>query len=132
MTLLGSNLIAEQDLRVATGRDIQVLAAEETYTSYQYEKVKKSGIGAGGGLSIGYNKQERTDWIKGVSGGYAGSTVGSTAGNSTWTPAVMSASWPAVCWPRTAIFPLSAATSTSSRAWDRRGSRNITRSSNRA
>ena len=32
-------------------------------------------------MSIGYNKQERTDWIKGVSGGYAGSTVGSTAGN---------------------------------------------------
>ena len=48
VTLLGFNLIAEQDLRVATGRDIQVLAAEETYTSYQYEKVKKSGIGAGG------------------------------------------------------------------------------------
>ncbi|WZB60492.1 hypothetical protein WJ970_21190 [Achromobacter xylosoxidans] len=32
-------------------------------------------------MSIGYNKQERTDWIKGVSGGYAGSTVGSTHGN---------------------------------------------------
>ena len=56
------------------------MAAEETYNSYQYEKVKKSGFG-GGGFSIGYNKQERTDWMKGESGGYSSSTIGSAGGN---------------------------------------------------
>lgn len=80
MTVVGSNVVADRDVHIAVGRDLQVLAAEETYNSYQYEKVKKSGFG-GGGFSIGYNKQERTDWMKGESGGYSSSTIGSAGGN---------------------------------------------------
>ena len=52
MTVVGSNVVADRDVHIAVGRDLQVLAAEETYNSYQYEKVKKSGFG-GGGFSMG-------------------------------------------------------------------------------
>ncbi|WMD19452.1 hemagglutinin repeat-containing protein [Achromobacter seleniivolatilans] len=80
MTVVGSNVIGDNDVQIAVGRDLQVLAAEETYRDYQYEKVKKSGMG-GGGFSIGYNKQERIDWMKSASGGYTSSTIGSAGGD---------------------------------------------------
>ncbi|MGW8308381.1 MAG: hemagglutinin repeat-containing protein [Achromobacter pulmonis] len=82
MTVVGSNIVGDRDVEIAVGRDLQVLAKDETYKDYQYEKVKKSGFG-GGGFSIGYNKQERTDWMRGASGGYAASTIGSAGGNLT-------------------------------------------------
>ncbi|CUI31413.1 two-partner secretion domain-containing protein [Achromobacter dolens] len=83
MTVVGSNIVGDRDVEIAVGRDLQVLAKDETYKDYQYEKVKKSGFGGGGGFSIGYNKQERTDWMRGASGGYAASTIGSAGGNLT-------------------------------------------------
>ena len=83
MTVVGSNIVGDRDVEIAVGRDLQVLAKDETYKDYQYEKVKKSGFGGGGGFSIGYNKQERTDWMKGASGGYSASTIGSAGGNLT-------------------------------------------------
>ncbi|WP_241052890.1 hemagglutinin repeat-containing protein [Achromobacter xylosoxidans] len=81
MTVVGSNIVGDRNVEIAVGRDLQVLAKDETYKDYQYEKVKKSGFGGGGGFSIGYNKQERTDWMRGASGGYAASTIGSAGGN---------------------------------------------------
>ncbi|GAB1841193.1 hypothetical protein MyNCGM152_19430 [Achromobacter xylosoxidans] len=81
MTVVGSNIVGDRDVEIAVGRDLQVLAEDETYKDYQYEKVKKSGFGGGGGFSIGYNKQERADWMRGASGGYAASTIGSAGGN---------------------------------------------------
>lgn len=83
MTVVGSNIVGDRDVEIAVGRDLQVLAKDETYKDYQYEKIKKSGFGGGGGFSIGYNKQERTDWMKGASGGYSASTIGSAGGNLT-------------------------------------------------
>lgn len=83
MTVVGSNIVGDRDVEIAVGRDLQALAKDETYKDYQYEKIKKSGFGGGGGFSIGYNKQERTDWMKGASGGYSASTIGSAGGNLT-------------------------------------------------
>ncbi|QKI70661.1 hemagglutinin repeat-containing protein [Achromobacter xylosoxidans] len=81
ITVLGSNVLGDHDVGIAVGRDLQVLAKDETYKDYQYEKVKKSGFGGGGGFSIGYSAQQRTDWMRGASGGYSASTVGSAGGN---------------------------------------------------
>ena len=83
LTVVSSNIVGDRDVEIAVGRDLQVLAKDEAYKDYQYEKVKKSGFGDGGGFSIGYNKQERTDWMRGASGGYAASTIGSAGGNLT-------------------------------------------------
>nr|WP_313658504.1 hemagglutinin repeat-containing protein [Achromobacter ruhlandii] len=81
ITVLGSNVLGDHDVGIAVGRDLQVLAKDETYKDYQYEKIKKSGFGGGGGFSIGYSTQQRTDWMRGASGGYSASTVGSAGGN---------------------------------------------------
>ncbi|CUI92442.1 Filamentous hemagglutinin [Achromobacter xylosoxidans] len=81
ITVLGSNVLGDHDVGIALGRDLQVLAKDEAYKDYQYEKVKKSGFGGGGGFSIGYSAQQRTDWMRGASGGYSASTVGSAGGN---------------------------------------------------
>ncbi|MPT29208.1 MAG: hypothetical protein E2602_20430, partial [Achromobacter sp.] len=81
MTVLGSNVLGDRDVGIAVGRDLQALAKGETYKDYQYEKVKKSGLGGGGGFSIGYSTQQRTDWMRGASVGYSASTVGSAGGN---------------------------------------------------
>ncbi|WYX23430.1 hemagglutinin repeat-containing protein [Achromobacter xylosoxidans] len=47
ITVLGSNVLGDHDVGIAVGRDLQVLAKDETYKDYQYEKVKKSGFGGG-------------------------------------------------------------------------------------
>ncbi|RBL87446.1 hypothetical protein DDE05_03535, partial [Streptomyces cavourensis] len=81
MTVVGSNIVGDHDVQIGVGRDLLVLAKQESYKDYQYEKVKKSGMGGGGGFSLGYHKQERTDWNRGASGGYSASTIGSAGGN---------------------------------------------------
>ncbi|NGT16181.1 hemagglutinin repeat-containing protein [Achromobacter insolitus] len=83
LNVVGSNVIGDHDVMLMANRDINIAAATESYKDYQYEKVTKSGFGGGGGFSVGYSKQQRTDWMKGESGGYSSSTVGSVGGNLT-------------------------------------------------
>ncbi|HCQ46587.1 MAG TPA: hypothetical protein DIW53_07265, partial [Achromobacter sp.] len=81
LTVEGSNVVGDHDVMLMANRDVTIEAAAESYKDYQYEKVTKSGLGGGGGFNIGYSKQARTDWMKGESGGYSSSTVGSVGGN---------------------------------------------------
>ncbi|MDH1179669.1 hemagglutinin repeat-containing protein [Achromobacter mucicolens] len=83
LSVQGSNVVGDNDVLLAANRDITIAAATESYKDYQYEKVTKSGLGGGGGFNIGYSKQARTDWMKGESGGFSASTVGSVGGNVT-------------------------------------------------
>ncbi|WP_313695999.1 hemagglutinin repeat-containing protein, partial [Achromobacter mucicolens] len=83
LSVQGSNVVGDNDVLLAANRDITIAAATESYKHYQYEKVTKSGLGGGGGFNIGYSKQARTDWMKGESGGFSASTVGSVGGNVT-------------------------------------------------
>ncbi|PTW84029.1 hypothetical protein DBL07_26015 [Achromobacter mucicolens] len=83
LSVQGSNVVGDNDVLLAANRDITIAAAAESYKDYQYEKVTKSGLGGGGGFNIGYSKQARTDWMKGESGGFSASTVGSVGGNVT-------------------------------------------------
>jgi len=83
LTVQGSNVVGDNDVLLAANRDVTIVAASESYKDYQYEKVTKSGLGGGGGFNIGYSKQARTDWMKGESGGFSASTVGSVGGNVT-------------------------------------------------
>ncbi|MBR8657691.1 hemagglutinin repeat-containing protein, partial [Achromobacter sp. Marseille-Q0513] len=53
----GSNVGAQKDLVLSAGRDVNILSGENTSQDYDYKRVKKSGLGAMGGLSIGTRRQ---------------------------------------------------------------------------
>ncbi|MFY3167986.1 hemagglutinin repeat-containing protein, partial [Achromobacter xylosoxidans] len=57
-----------------------IVAAQNTSEEYQYEKVKKSGFGAMGGLS--YGSRQQTDILDGDKVLHTASTVGSVQGNA--------------------------------------------------
>ncbi|AXA80554.1 filamentous hemagglutinin (plasmid) [Achromobacter xylosoxidans] len=80
LNVTGSNVAAQNDLVMAAGRDVNIVAAENKADEYQYERVKKSGLGAMGGLSYGTRKQ--TDILDGDKVLHAKSTVGSVQGDT--------------------------------------------------
>lgn len=60
LNVVGSNVAAQNDLVMSADRNVNIVAAQNTSEEYQYEKVKKSGFGAMGGLS--YGSRQTTDW----------------------------------------------------------------------
>ena len=75
----GSNVGAQKDLVLSAGREVNILPGENTSQDYDYKRVKKSGLGAMGGLSIGTRRQ--TDSVDGKQVFHTASTVGSVEGN---------------------------------------------------
>jgi len=80
VNVAGSNVGAQKDLVLSGGRDVNIVAGENTSDSYDYEMVKKSGFGALGGFSYGTRKQ--TDSVDGKKVFHTASTVGSVEGNA--------------------------------------------------
>jgi len=76
----GSNIVGDRDVQLDAGRDVLIAAAQNYADDYQYKKVKKSGFG-GVGVGIGYNTQQRTDWLDSDAVTYSASTVGSIGGD---------------------------------------------------
>ena len=60
LNVVGSNAAAQNDLVMSADRNVNIVAAQNLSDEYQYEKVKKSGFGALGGLS--YGSRQTTDW----------------------------------------------------------------------
>ncbi|WP_233639599.1 hemagglutinin repeat-containing protein [Achromobacter xylosoxidans] len=79
LNVVGSNVAAQNDLVMSADRNVNIVAAQNTSEEYQYEKVKKSGFGAMGGLS--YGSRQTTDWTDTERGLAAGSTIGSVTGD---------------------------------------------------
>ena len=75
----GSSVGAQKDLVLSAGREVNILPGENTSQDYDYKRVKKSGLGAMGGLSIGTRRQ--TDSVDGKQVFHTASTVGSVEGN---------------------------------------------------
>ena len=77
----GSNVVADNDVSVKTGGNLNVGSAEQTSESEYRKSVKKSGVFAGGGLGFTIGKEKRKNQYANQNTEQVGSTVGSVKGN---------------------------------------------------
>ena len=79
--ITGSNVVADNDVSVKTGGNLNIGSAEQTSESEYIKSVKKSGILSGGGLGFTIGKEKRKDQYANQNVEQVGSTVGSVKGN---------------------------------------------------
>ncbi|CAI1728408.1 hemagglutinin repeat-containing protein [Serratia fonticola] len=83
INLLGSHVIADKELAMGAGRDINITAATESTRQSDYRKEKNSGFFSTGGMGFTIGKQEQMTDGKGTATYAAASTVGSIEGSIT-------------------------------------------------
>ena len=76
----GSNVVADNDVSVKTGGNLNIGSAEQTSESEHIKSVKKSGLLSGGGLGFTIGKEKRKDQYANQNTEQVGSTVGSLKG----------------------------------------------------
>ncbi|MCS1625139.1 contact-dependent inhibition effector tRNA nuclease [Escherichia coli] len=83
LTVEGSDVVADQDVSLAAGNHVDVLAATSTDTSWRFKETKKSGLMSTGGIgfTIGSSKTTHDRREAGTTQSQSASTIGSTAGN---------------------------------------------------
>ena len=79
--ITGSNVVADNDVNVKTGGNLNIGSAEQTSESEYIKSVKKSGILSGGGLGFTIGKEKQKDQYANQNVEQVGSTVGSVKGN---------------------------------------------------
>lgn len=79
--ITGSNVVADNDVNVKTGGNLNIGSAEQTSESEYIKSVKKSGVFAGGGLGFNIGKEKQKDQYANQNVEQVGSTVGSVKGN---------------------------------------------------
>ena len=79
--ITGSNVVADNDVSVKTGGNLNIGSAEQTSESEYRKAVKKSGVFAGGGLGFTIGKEKQKDQYANQNTEQVGSTVGSVKGN---------------------------------------------------
>ena len=79
--ITGSNVVADNDVSVKTGGNLNIGSAEQTRESEYRKSVKKSGILSGGGLGFTIGKEKQKDQYANQNVEQVGSTVGSVKGN---------------------------------------------------
>ena len=79
--ITGSNVIADNDVNIKTGGNLNISSAEQTRESLYVKQVKKSGLLAGGGLGFTIGKEKRKDQYTNQNVEQVGSTVGSINSN---------------------------------------------------
>lgn len=79
--IIGSNVVADNDVSVKTGGSMNIGSAEQTSESEYRKSVKKSGVFAGGGLGFTIGKEKQKDQYANQNTEQVGSTVGSVKGN---------------------------------------------------
>ena len=77
----GSNVVADNDVSVKTGGNLNIGSAEQTSESEYIKSVKKSGLLSGGGLGFTIGKEKQKDQYANQNVEQVGSTVGSVKGN---------------------------------------------------
>ena len=77
----GSNVVADNDVSVKAGGNLNIESAEEKSESYYRKSVKKSGLLSGGGLGFTIGKEKQKDQYANQNVEQVGSTVGSVKGN---------------------------------------------------
>ncbi len=83
INIKGSTAVADQDVNLKAGGNINIESAEETSESLYEKSVKKSGLLTGGGLSVTIGKQSQKDSQANQNTEQISSTVGSLQGNVT-------------------------------------------------
>ena len=83
INVMGSNIVADQDISLTAGNNIQVGTTEESYQAKAASQSKKTGLSGTGGIGVSYGTSslKTTDTENTVS--HVGSTIGSTQGNVT-------------------------------------------------
>lgn len=79
--ITGSNVVADNDVNVKTGGNLNIGSAEQISESEYIKSVKKSGILSGGGLGFTIGKEKQKDQYANQNTEQVGSTVGSVKGN---------------------------------------------------
>ena len=79
--ITGSNVVADNNVSVKTGGNLNIGSAEQTSESEYIKSVKKSGILSGGGLGFTIGKEKQKDQYANQNTEQVGSTVGSVKGN---------------------------------------------------
>ena len=79
--ITGSNVVADNDVSVKAGGNLNIGSAEQTSESEYIKSVKKSGILSGGGLGFTIGKEKQKDQYANQNTEQVGSTVGSVKGN---------------------------------------------------
>ena len=79
--ITGSNVVADNNVSVKTGGNLNIGSAEQTSESEYIKSVKKSGVFAGGGLGFTIGKEKQKDQYANQNTEQVGSTVGSVKGN---------------------------------------------------
>ena len=79
--IIGSNVVADNDVNVKTGGNLNIGSAEQTSESEYIKSVKKSGVFAGGGLGFTIGKEKQKDQYANQNTEQVGSTVGSVKGS---------------------------------------------------
>lgn len=79
--ITGSNVVADNDVSVKIGGNLNIGSAEQTSDSEYRKSVKKSGILSGGGLGFTIGKEKQKDQYANQNTEQVGSTVGSVKGN---------------------------------------------------
>ena len=77
----GSNVVADNDVSVKAGGNLNIGSAEQTSESEYRKSVKKSGLLSGGGLGFTIGKEKRKDQYANQNTEQVGSTVGSLKGS---------------------------------------------------
>ena len=77
----GSNVVADNDVSVKAGGNLNIGSAEQTSESEYIKSVKKSGLLSGGGLGFTIGKEKQKDQYANQNTEQVGSTVGSVKGN---------------------------------------------------
>ena len=79
----GSNVVADGDVALRAGNNVDISAATNTDSSWRFKEVKKAGLmGTGGiGVTIGSSKTTHDRREAGTTQSQSASTVGSTGGN---------------------------------------------------
>ena len=77
----GSNVVADNDVSVKAGGNLNIESAAQTSESEYIKSVKKSGLLSGGGLGFTIGKEKRKDQYANQNTEQVGSTVGSLKGS---------------------------------------------------
>ena len=79
--ITGSNVVADNNVSVKIGGNLNIGSAEQTSESEYIKSVKKSGLLSGGGLGFTIGKEKQKDQYANQNVEQVGSTVGSVKGN---------------------------------------------------
>ncbi len=81
MTVLGSNIVATDDVILRADRDLTIGAAQSNASSTAFQETRRSGMFSGGGMAVTIGKQESNQSQTAHTTTHTGSMVGSLQGN---------------------------------------------------